>query len=209
MRTERVLRLAVAAAALIAATAGAHEAASARADFVPPAPGTYRLERIMQAPEGTVLDTSRKRGKLSAFTQGKITLLSLMYTSCSDEKGCPLAFYSLQLIQRDLEKAKSAHGRVRLVSLSFDPEHDTPTVLKQYAEKFEAKAGWLFLTGKKEAMALITRRLGQTSPDLESHEGQFILGNVPAAHWRKLRPNVPAAVIVTHLRQLAGQLPVD
>ena len=57
MRTERVLRLAVAAAALIAATAGAHEAAPARADFVPPAPGTYRLERIMQAPEGTVLDT--------------------------------------------------------------------------------------------------------------------------------------------------------
>jgi cytochrome oxidase Cu insertion factor (SCO1/SenC/PrrC family) len=149
-----LLRLAVAAAALIATTASGHEAAPARADFVPPAPGTYRLERIMQAPEGAVLDTSRRRGKLSAFTQGKVTVLSLMYTSCSDEKGCPLAFYSLQLIQRDLAKAKAAHGHVRLVSLSFDPEHDTPEVMRIYGGKHAgAKSGvpWHFLTAASKS----------------------------------------------------------
>jgi cytochrome oxidase Cu insertion factor (SCO1/SenC/PrrC family) len=165
MKTERVLRLVVAAAALIAATASAHEAAPARADFVPPAPGTYRLERIMQAPDGAVLDTSRKRGKLSTFTQGKITVLSLMYTSCSDEKGCPLAFYSLQLVQRALERARPTHGRVRLVSLSFDPEHDTPEVMRTYGGKHVgANSGvpWHFLTtASKSDLRPVLDGLGQ------------------------------------------------
>jgi cytochrome oxidase Cu insertion factor (SCO1/SenC/PrrC family) len=144
-----MLVLTVAAVSFAAATVHAHEAAPARADFVPPAPGTYRLERIMQAPDGVVVDTNRKRGKLSAFTRGKITLLSLMYTSCSDEKGCPMAFYSLQMIQRDLQKAEPAQGRVRLVSLSFDPEHDTPEVMRTYGGKHvgaKTAVPWHFLT---------------------------------------------------------------
>jgi cytochrome oxidase Cu insertion factor (SCO1/SenC/PrrC family) len=164
--TERLLGgLAVAALCLAAVTAGAHEAAPARANFVPPAPGTYHLERIMQAPEGAVLDTNRKRAKLSGFTQGKVTVLSLMYTSCSDEKGCPMAFYSLQLVQRELAKAKPAQGRVRLVSLSFDPEHDTPEVMRTYGGKHVgAKTGvpWHFLTtASKNDLRPVLDGLGQ------------------------------------------------
>ena len=165
MSIERLLGLAAAAMGLVAAAASAHEATPARADFVPPAPGTYRLERIMQAPEGAVLDTNYKRAKLSAFTQGKVTLLSLMYTSCSDEKGCPMAYYSLQVIQRDLAKAKPAQGRVRLVSLSFDPEHDTPAVMRTYGGKHVgAKTGvpWYFLTtASKDELRPVLDGLGQ------------------------------------------------
>jgi cytochrome oxidase Cu insertion factor (SCO1/SenC/PrrC family) len=162
---ERRLRLTVAAISLIAATAGAHEVTPARADFVPPAPGSYRLERIMQAPEGAVLDSNRKRAKLSGFTRGKVTVLSLIYTSCSDEKGCPMAYYSLQLIQRELEKAKPAQGRVRLVSLSFDPEHDTPEVMHTYGGKHVgARTGvpWHFLTtASKNDLRPVLDGLGQ------------------------------------------------
>jgi len=82
-------------------------------------------------------------------------------------------------------------------------------VLTQYADKFSARAGWLFLTGRKESMTLITHRLGWASPDLESHMGLFLIGNVKTARWRKLRPNLTAEAIVAHLRQLAGQLSVD
>ena len=51
-------------------------------------------------------------------------------------------------------------------SISIDPEHDTPAVLKAYAEKFHAGPGWLFLTGKKADIDLVGRKLGlDADPD--------------------------------------------
>jgi cytochrome oxidase Cu insertion factor (SCO1/SenC/PrrC family) len=119
-------RWACALALLFAGTAVAHEAPRKKLEFEPNPPGTYQLERIMPAPDGRVLAPDSKRVNLSAYTRGKVTLLSLMYTACSDEHGCPLAFYSIAMIKRDLERSKAAGGRVQLVSLSFDPERDTP-----------------------------------------------------------------------------------
>jgi len=136
-------------ALLLAGAALAHEAPQSKLDFTPPAPGTYRLERIMQAPDGKVIDAQRQRARLKAYTQGKVTLLSLMYTACSDETGCPLAFYSIAMIKRDLEKSPVARGKVRVVSLSFDPEHDTPEVMRAYGGDHVGGATpvpWHFLT---------------------------------------------------------------
>jgi cytochrome oxidase Cu insertion factor (SCO1/SenC/PrrC family) len=152
------------AACLWAAASGAHEASPVRADFVPPAPGSYRLERIMPAPDGAVIDTNRKRGQLAAYTHGKVTLLSLMYTTCTDYKGCPLAFYSLQMIQRDLDKSAGARGKVQLVSLSFDPEHDTPEVMRAYGAHAgkDSRVPWHFLTAaSKRDLAPVLDGLGQ------------------------------------------------
>ncbi len=145
--------------------AAAHEAAAVRADFKAPAPGTYRLERIMASPDGRVVDSDRKRGQLSAYTRDKVTLLSLMYTACSDEKGCPLAFYTLDMIKRQLEASPGARGRVQLVSLSFDPEHDTPEVMRAYGGA-HAKGGgtvpWHFLTtASKRDVAPLLDGFGQ------------------------------------------------
>jgi cytochrome oxidase Cu insertion factor (SCO1/SenC/PrrC family) len=153
------------AATLFAEVAAAHEAPKVPADFDPPAPGTYRLERIMQAPDGRIVDASSKRGQLAAYTHGKVTLLSLMYTACSDETGCPLAFYTIDMIKRDLEKSKAARGRVQVVSLSFDPEHDTPEVMRAYGGK-HVKGGspvpWHFLTAaSKRELAPMLDGFGQ------------------------------------------------
>jgi len=153
------------AAALSAAAAAAHEAPKVAADFDPPAPGTYRLERIMQAPDGAIVDTNRTRGRLAAYTRGKVTLLSLMFTTCSDEKGCPLAFYTIDMIKRDLEKSRGARRRVQVVSLSFDPQHDTPEVMRAYGGK-HVKGGspvqWHFLTAaSKRELAPMLDGFGQ------------------------------------------------
>src|ERR1044071_9943621 len=92
--------LAPAALALLlgAGAAPAHEVAPGGADFAAPEPGTYTLERIQALPDGAVVDTRNRGARLSRYTQGRITLLSLMYTSCSDPKGCPLALYTLQKV---------------------------------------------------------------------------------------------------------------
>jgi len=147
------------------AAAVAHEAVKAPADFDAPKAGSYRLERIMPAPDGVVVDASSKRGQLAAYTRGKVTLLSLMYTGCSDETGCPMAFYSVAMIKRELEKSQAARGRVRMVSLSFDPARDTPEVMRAYGGE-HVKGGstvpWYFLTtASKRDLAPMLDGFGQ------------------------------------------------
>jgi protein SCO1/2 len=134
-----------------AAADGSHGAATAtvQMDFVPPAPGSYELQRIMRAADGRVLDTEGKSHDLSRFTGGKVTLLSFIYSSCADPGGCPYAYMVFHQLQSRLARDPRLASQVRLVSLSFDPMRDTPEVLALYAGD-NARAGrpveWAFLT---------------------------------------------------------------
>lgn len=117
--------------------------------FIPAAPGTYELARIMRAGDGTVLDEDGKDRNLSQFTGGKVTLLSFMYTSCYDAEGCPYAVYVLQQVKSRVEKRPDMAKRVRLVSLSFDPVRDTPFVMQAYGRDLSGPRSdveWRFLT---------------------------------------------------------------
>lgn len=119
-------------------------------DFVPPAPGTYRLYDIMPAPDGAVLDLEGRRARLARFTRGKITVLSFIYTGCADARGCPLAYQVFHAMHDRLRETPALRDRVRLVTLSFDPVHDTPAAMRRYANGAiaERAAGveWTFLT---------------------------------------------------------------
>lgn len=131
-------------------TVSAHEVEDAtRADFVAPAPGSYKLNNIMQAPSGIVLDVDNKPKPLSTFTKGKITLLGFVYTTCTDAKGCPLAYKVFYDLKREIENTPSMHDKVRFVSLSFDPQHDTPDIMRLYGGSYlKSSKGlpWYFLT---------------------------------------------------------------
>ena len=102
-------------------------------DFKPHPPGSYKLYAIKPAPDGKVLDINGKTRALSEFTGGKVTLLSFIYSSCADPAGCPYAYLVFHNLQSRLQALSALKGKVRLVSVSFDPEHDTPEVLKLYA----------------------------------------------------------------------------
>lgn len=119
-----------------------------RMDFVPPAAGTYRLEKIQRATDGAVLDAAGRNRRLAEFTQGRITLLAFMYSSCADPTGCPYAFAVMHQVKSELEKLPRARGRVRFVSFSFDPELDTPQVLAQYENGHgpQQHVEWTYLT---------------------------------------------------------------
>lgn len=123
--------------------------APAQLEFEPPAPGSYELQRIMRAADGSVLDTDGRAHDLSRFTGGKVTLLSFIYSSCADPGGCPYAYMVFHQLQSRLERNPRLAGLVRLVSLSFDPVRDTRAVLALYAGD-NARAGrpveWAFLT---------------------------------------------------------------
>jgi len=81
-----------------------------------------------------------------------------------------------------------------MYSISIDPTHDTPEVLKHYSQKFGAGPGWLFLTGKEEDIILIRKKLGLYQEDLKSDGGKIdhnltmMLGNEATGRWMKRSP---------------------
>lgn len=114
-------------------TTAAVTADSNSMEFEPPKPGSYELFHIMTAANGKVLDINNRSKNLSQFTGGKVTLLSFIYSSCADPNGCPYAYVVFHNLKNRLEREPKLHGKVRLVSLSFDPKRDTPEMLKLYA----------------------------------------------------------------------------
>jgi cytochrome oxidase Cu insertion factor (SCO1/SenC/PrrC family) len=117
--------------------------------FAPPAPGTYRLPAIQPAPDGEVLDSAGAAHPLSDFTHGRITLLGLVYTRCTDPDGCPRAAWAFNEVRSLLRADPTLGKRVRLVSLSFDPANDVPEVIDRYARRSRGRgsgADWHFLT---------------------------------------------------------------
>jgi protein SCO1/2 len=144
-----LLRLATALACCAQGSVAAHEAAPPHFDFMPPPPGSYRLERIMPAPGGTVLDVDGRPQPLARFTTGRITLLSFIYTACRDPSGCPLAYRAMEELKKQLAADAALARRVRFVTLSFDPSTDTPRVMKLYGSshlKRDTGLDWYFLT---------------------------------------------------------------
>ena len=115
----------------------------------------------------------------------KIVTINFMYTSCKD--ACPLTTAHLVKVQKLLGERV---GRdVFMYSLTIDPKHDTPAVLKKFAEKFHTGPGWLFLTGKDDDLELLRVKLGFIDPDPEvdknraNHIGTVEYGNEPLSLW--------------------------
>jgi cytochrome oxidase Cu insertion factor (SCO1/SenC/PrrC family) len=138
-------------AALVAAPALAHHVELLPPlQFVPPPPGSYQLHRIMPAPEGRVLDVDGRAARLSRYLRDRITLLGFIYTTCADPDGCPLAYRVFDALKEAIADAPHLHGKVRFVTLSFDPARDTPEVMRRYAGSrvVEGDGGlrWYFLT---------------------------------------------------------------
>jgi protein SCO1 len=121
-----------------------------RMEFVPPAPGSYHLQRIQASPDGVLLDAQARASPLSVYTTGKITLLTFFYTYCADPWGCPFAYQTLTQLRERILSDPGLAARVRFVSVSFDPTNDTPAAIAQYGGEFatDARMEWTFLTAR-------------------------------------------------------------
>jgi len=121
-----------------------------RMEFVPPAAGTYELQRIQRVPDAELLDANAAVRRLSGYTTQKITLLTFFYTYCVDPWGCPFAYQTLNGLRDRVMAEPQLARRVRFVSVSFDPTHDTPAALRQYGGRFmsDPRFEWQFLTAR-------------------------------------------------------------
>jgi len=132
------------------ATEDPGKAAAPRMEFVPLAPGSYTLQKIQHVADAVLLDSTGHSVRLAALTQGKITLLTFFYTYCADPLGCPFAHTTLAALRDRVRRDPALTGRVRFVSVSLDPTHDTPAAIAAYAGEFTVDPSfeWRFLTAR-------------------------------------------------------------
>jgi len=111
----------------------------------------------------------------------KIVIIDTFFATC--QASCLPMNRNLAQIQEGLGDRLGKD--VNILSISVDPSVDTPTLLKAYAKKLNAKPGWYFLTGDKESIAFILKKLGQFVDDKNDHLNIFLIGNNRTGLWKK------------------------
>jgi len=121
----------------------------------------------------------------------KVVAINFIYTHCGDT--CPTETASLRQVYKLL--ADRMGKDIFFYSISIDPEHDTPKVLKEYAERFKigSGSGWSFLTGAKADTTLLRKKLGLFRDGIEAnklgeHNTSFLVGNESTGQWIKRSP---------------------
>jgi protein SCO1 len=115
------------------------------------------------------------------LVRGKIVIISFIYTSCADI--CPLTTARLAQLE---EKLGDVVGRdIFILSMSVDPENDTPQRLKEYSEAFQTGPGWTFVTGKPADIRAINFKFGERSNILSEHRNEVVLGNDATGDWQR------------------------
>ncbi|MDQ0561557.1 protein SCO1/2 [Rhizobium mesoamericanum] len=115
-----------------------------------------RLPTIGAAPDFTLTSQGRASVSLREF-RGRVVAITFIFASCTDV--CPM-------LTDNMARVKDALGpvfgsQISFVSITVDPERDTPEVLKQYAKNFDADVnGWVFLTGDPAMVHEVGRKYG-------------------------------------------------
>jgi protein SCO1 len=135
------------------------------------------------------LDVVNQDGKKLRFYDdliaGRIVLINFFYAEC--EKTCPPMTANLVKVQKLL--GDRVGKDIFMYSLTLKPQHDSPEVLKHYAQMYEVKPGWQFLTGTPEVMETLRRKLGFIDPDpavdadKSTHIGIVLYGNDSLNRW--------------------------
>jgi len=173
--------------------------------------GSSPLADIGAAPSVVLTDAAGKPFDLARL-QGKVVLVSFVYTTCGGT--CPATTHTLYRVQQALKEAGLWGKRIEFVSITLDPARDRPEVLAGYARVFDADtAAWHFLTGPPDAVARVIAAWGmwvKTGPagTLDHPSRIFLLD--PRGHQREiyslefLRPAVVVRDVETLVAEPAG-----
>jgi len=123
------------------------------------APPVPLLEAGEAVPDETFIDQDGHAFRLSAL-KGSIVVVTFIYTRCPLPDYCPLMDRRFAAVQQAVKDGRTARG-VRLLTISFDPDHDTPAALRAHAARLGADpALWTFATAPRDTVDAFGARLG-------------------------------------------------
>ncbi|BCR04425.1 SCO family protein [Desulfuromonas versatilis] len=134
----------------------------------------------------------------SDLLKDRVVLISGYYINCDTVS--PRQNLVLSRLQKKLGALLGQE--VLIVSVSVDPQNDTPAKVHDYARVFLPRPGWLFLTGSPENVDEVNMRLGQYHRNPEQHLGIYLLGNLKTGLWMKVSPQAQVDELYNRLREL-------
>jgi len=145
--------------------------------------------------------SGRQQRLYSDLLKGKVVVITSFFTACVNS--CPIVNATLSDLQSQL--GDRLGSEVRFLSITSDPVLDTPEVLADYARRFAAQEGWLFLTGDESNVDLANYKLGFLVDEPSQHLNVIIVGNEATGLWKKL----PVATSLSSLGQVIDDVVND
>jgi protein SCO1 len=179
----------------------AHRTAGPEASVADAPPGVSRSSMAYSLPTlKLVRDDGRRVELADELNDGRPVVLNFIYTTCSGI--CPLASHVFAQLQHELGTQRD---HVHLVSISIDPEEDTPARLRAYARQYSAGPSWQHYTGTVEASIAVQRAFNVYRGDKMGHTPVTFVRTAPGEAWVRLDGFATADLL---LRELHGQTQV-
>lgn len=161
--------------------------------------GYVRTQANYTIPDVNLVDADGAGVSLRSALADKPVILNFIFTSCGAI--CPVMSRTFSQVQSALGPERD---KVRMVSISIDPEQDTPAVLKAYADKYGAGPQWEMLTGSLNDSIAVQRAFDVYRGDKMNHLPTTFLRARPGQPWVRLDGFASAADILREYRQLTS-----
>lgn len=143
-------------------------------EYTPPAPGTYTLPVIGTTTDHPLLDADGRPTTLRDAQGDRLAVVAFVYTACIEAAGCALSQAVLERVDRALAADPALARRTTLLTISFDPERDTPARMAVVRRFHRPRTDWRFLTTRSEAeLAPLLADFGQPVARLRLADGTW------------------------------------
>lgn len=164
---------------------------------------TPKYTRTMEkytVPDVVLINQDGDKVQLKALLESdQPVLLDFIYGTCTTI--CPVLSASFASLQR---KLIAAQRPARLISITIDPENDTPAVMKEYLGKYRAQPGWDFLTGSRADIDTVMTAFDAYIPDKMAHYPLNMIRNPQSGAWVRLFGIMSSKEFMAEYQQVAG-----
>jgi len=150
-------------------------------------------------PDVLLTDQAGERHRFySDLMKDRVVIINSFFATCQGV--CPVLSRNLMAVQEWLGDRLGEEAYI--LSLTVDPEVDTPPKLAEYAARFEAEPGWFFLTGPKANVERAAYKLGHSVEQKEAHSNIIIVGNERTGLWKKVMGMAPSEDLIDAVRSV-------
>ena len=136
----------------------------------------------------------------SLLNSDQPVIVDFIYGTCTTI--CPVLSAGYVNLQRKLD---STNQKARLISITIDPENDSPKVLKEYLKRYRAKPGWDFLTGSRADIDAVMKGFNAYIPDKMSHYPLNLIRSPKDGSWVRLFGILSSSELMNEYMQVANK----
>ena len=163
--------------------------------------GYERSEHQYELPDLALVNEAGEEVPVRSVLEGDETVMvNFIFTTCTTI--CPVMSATFAQVREELGPESA---NVRMVSISIDPEHDTPERLREYAQRYQAGPGWVFLTGSLDDSIAVQKAFDVYRGNKMNHEPTTLMKTADGDTWIRIDGLASAADIASEYRRLVGQ----